>query len=251
MAIEAMRGCGYRKVGGLYVVGEGIQASCDRLPYELKICPTCGGGVKFSRGWSWINWLKYAGVHAEEPLDHLVDIRQNCRCQPGCPVCNPYQHPQPYGLLWVGESNYTPENFTAEAMAMGVSKRIPCSGKLPTGPHQLKLGKTWILLAHIKAGGTRQEEVEDKDGNTFLKTVGIPGVFYAFRPTRLEYLIWEKEAAPEYIEDLEKRNITPVIIPDDDVDHNPETPNKVTDTQKSTLVLENRLAELRKKMGNR
>ena len=35
MAIEAPRGCGYRKVGGLYMCGGGIPIHCDRLPYEL------------------------------------------------------------------------------------------------------------------------------------------------------------------------------------------------------------------------
>jgi hypothetical protein len=47
MAIERKRGCGYRKVGGMYLVGdEGIWVPCDRLPIILDVCPACGGGIK-------------------------------------------------------------------------------------------------------------------------------------------------------------------------------------------------------------
>ena len=37
MAVEAARSCGYRKVGGLYLVGGGsIIRQCDRLPYKIE-----------------------------------------------------------------------------------------------------------------------------------------------------------------------------------------------------------------------
>lgn len=115
MSVEAIRGCGYRKVGGLYLCGEGHGMECDRLPYELKVCPTCGAGVKFSRGFTWLNWLKYAREH------HPMVI---CRCPAVCPVCHPEHNPQPYSLLWVGESFYTPEAFILEARQMGVSLQV-------------------------------------------------------------------------------------------------------------------------------
>jgi len=166
MAVEAVRGCGYRKVGGLYLCGEGLSMVCDRLPYELKVCPVCGSGVKFSRGFAWLNWLKYAGGH-EEPC-HDVGNK--------CPVCHPLTVDQPYGLLWVGESFYTPESFIQEVLQMGVSRRIAAI------PKNLKLGETWILFAHIRACGEKRDEAG--------KVEGIPGVFYAFRPQRLELLIW-------------------------------------------------------------
>lgn len=54
MAIEARRGCGYRKVGGIYLVGGGIGVPCDRLPYPLTVCPCCSQGVKQGRGWTWV-----------------------------------------------------------------------------------------------------------------------------------------------------------------------------------------------------
>ena len=54
MAVEAKRGCGYRKEGGLYLVGGGLSAPCDRMPYPLDRCKTCGGGIKFTRGHTWL-----------------------------------------------------------------------------------------------------------------------------------------------------------------------------------------------------
>lgn len=36
MAQESKRGCGYRKVGGTYLVGNYISVPCDRLPYPNK-----------------------------------------------------------------------------------------------------------------------------------------------------------------------------------------------------------------------
>jgi len=45
------------------------------------------------------------------------------------------------------------------------------------------------------------------------------GIFCAFIPKRVEKLIWKNQATPEELEKLEKRGITPVIIPDGDSDH--------------------------------
>jgi len=204
MAVEKMRGCGFRKVNGLYLCGEGASMNCDRLPYELEVCPVCGGGVKFTRGFTWLDWCKYAGVHKEK-----------CKCPGlGCPVCHPRSEPQPYGLLWIGEQFYTPEEFVIEALTMGVSRRIAAI------PRNFKLGTTWILYAHKKALGTRTLD----DG----KVEPVPGVFYASRPTRVDKLVWESEATEEVLTDLDKKGITPVIIPDGDVDHDSKTPLKMS-----------------------
>jgi hypothetical protein len=232
MAVEKARGCGYRKVGGLYLCGEGGSLACDRLPYELVTCPTCGAGVKFSRGFQWLNWSTYAGEHSV--------LNDGCRCGwiegigSICPACHPKDKPQPYGLLYVGEQFYTPQSFIEEALDMGVSRRIAAV------PRKLKLGETWVLFAHISACGTRQEK---QDGGT-MKTVGIPGIFYAFRPTRIEKLIWKSDAKPEYLEELQKAGIIPVIIPDGDVDHDPKTPLKLTDEDRVKAKSEQLLNEL-------
>jgi len=232
MAVEAIRGCGYRKVGGLYLCGEGAGMECDRLPYELKVCPVCGAGVKFSRGFTWLNWRRYVGTHHMQETEHLISLKAICTCNQICPVCWPRDKPQPYGLLWVGESFYTPEAFIKEALQMGVSRRIAAI------PRNLKLGETWVLFASIKACGERMDE----DG----KTSGVPGIFYAFRPQRLEFLIWESEATEEKLAELEKRHITPVVIPDGDVEHDPRTALKPKEGDEDTIFFDN----LRNKLDN-
>jgi len=200
---------------------------CDRLPYELEICPTCGAGVKFTRGFTWLDWDKYAGMHSFKNDD--------CKCFSVCSVCHPTEHAQPYGLLWVGEASYTPQTFIKEALTMGISRRIAAV------PRNLKLGETWVLFAHIKACGERKDE----DG----KVEGIPGVFHAFRPQSLELLIWQSDAKPEYLEDLAKRNITPIIIPDDDEDHHPDTKTKMTADDREDVNRLNTIAAIRNKIG--
>ncbi len=228
MAVEAMRGCGYRKVGGLYLCGGGNQGmDCDRLPYELEICPTCGSGVKFTRGWTWLNWSKYAGSHR--------DGEKRCKDLYGCPVCDPSDKQQPFGLLWVGEASYTPKTFIQEALTMGVSRRIAAV------PKNLKLGETWVLFAHKKLIRIHMEP----DGSN----EDVPGVFYAFRPTSLELLVWQSEAKPEYLEDLAKRNITPIIIPDGDEDHHPDTKAKITADDRDMVAQSNKITALRESIG--
>lgn len=55
VSYEQRRGCGFRKVGGTYLVAKGPSRSCCRLPFELDVCPACGTGVKPTRGWTWID----------------------------------------------------------------------------------------------------------------------------------------------------------------------------------------------------
>lgn len=230
MSVEAIRGCGYRKVGGLYLCGEGHGMECDRLPYELKVCPVCGSGVKFSRGFTWLNWLRYASAH-EGCREKFPTIASGpLHVNNPCPVCHPGIYAQPYGLLWVGESFYTPEAFIKEAIEMGVSRRIAAI------PKNLKLGETWVLFANIKACGERK----DNDG----KTVGIPGVFYAFRPQRLELLLWESEFTHDKAVELEKKHITPILIPDGDVEHDPRTALKPKEGEENTIFFDNLRIEL-------
>jgi len=45
------------------------------------------------------------------------------------------------------------------------------------------------------------------------------GIFCAFIPKRVEKLVWESELTDEKREQLEKRGITPVSIPDGDMDN--------------------------------
>jgi hypothetical protein len=82
MAIEASRGCGYRKVGGLYLVGSGLTVACDRLPLEITTCPVCDCGIKFTRAPTKINAAKLWGKH-------IISVMGGCSCKALCYVCQP------------------------------------------------------------------------------------------------------------------------------------------------------------------
>ena len=208
MAIEARRGCGYRKLGGLYLVGGGIGVPCDRLPIPLDICPCCGQGIKQSRGWTWVDVEKLVGG------SHRVwDNGDTVLCDEAekCPLCG---HPETFGktgLLWIGEQFYkTPGDFIAGGVSLGFSRRIR------TVPRGFKPGETYVLLAHPKA-------VEVRNVNALFPEAVEPdykpGIFYLWLPQRLEKIVAESARDTDEIGDLEKRGITPVFVPDDDADH--------------------------------
>ena len=108
----------------------------------------------------------------------------------------------PVGLIWVGEKFYpTPRAFLAEAKRMGISRRISA---VPKG---FMVGETWVLFAHRKV---------EFDGEL------APGIFYLARPERIEKIVTETQARdPEEMGKLRARGIVPVIVPDNDPDHNP------------------------------
>ena len=97
--------------------------------------------------------------------------------------------------MWVGEKHYkTPGHFLKEANSMGISKRIA------TVPRDFVVGETWIMLAHMKA-------VIDPHGKEEPK----PGIFRAFRPTAIEYVVTGKEAEAE-LDKMEERGFTLVDV---------------------------------------
>ena len=136
MATEARRGCGYRKIGGLYLVGSGLGVACDRLPIPLEICPCCGAGIRQTRGFTWVDIAQLVGG------DHVVDVqtdmtdfttgptqfvgeRKTCACREHCPLCHNVKAMGRGGLLWIGTQFYpTIEAFEAEARLLGISRRI-------------------------------------------------------------------------------------------------------------------------------
>jgi hypothetical protein len=133
MAVEAKRGCGYRKVGGLYLVDEGSGMPCCKMPLALNVCPCCGGGIKQARGWTWIDAGKMFG---------------GAKCEAALPIC-PAARPElmgRVGLIWIGESFYPrPVDFLNEAATMGISRRMSAV------PREYKAGETWVMFAHPKA----------------------------------------------------------------------------------------------------
>ena len=196
MAIEAKRGCGFRQVGGTYLVADGIWVSCDRLPFPIPpVCDCCGEGVRFPRAPWPINPVKLFGNHGED-----------CQDDPVCPVCFP-EDGRAF-LLGVGEKYYTMESFINEANRMGVSKKVPHI------PKDFEVGKSRFFLVYKK--GIETGEVDEKG-----RPVHQMAVFSSFIPQRIETLIWKSEATPKKLAELEKRGITAVVIPDGDEDHAP------------------------------
>lgn len=241
MACEAKRGCGFRQVGGLYLVCDGVGQPCDRLPFGLEVCPCCGQGIKPARGWTWIDPISlFEGDH---------DKNTECKCPAACPVCYPAEHFSimqgevfsrvAAGLLWIGEKFYpSPSDFVAEGAAQGISRRISA---LPRG---FQVGETWVFLAHRKCVPAKLESALD------AKDPWAPGIFLAVRPPRVERIVkeseyqhytetirrvWKEAASGSKYSDLvpeddqafwrlhrdAERGITLVPVPDNDPDHNP------------------------------
>lgn len=241
MSVEPRRGCGYRKIGGLYFVSSGRPVFCDRLPIPLDVCPTCGHGIKQTRGYTWIN------------VEALVGgLHPNCLDEFPCPLCMRPDEIGRAGLLWIGAKYYkTPREFCAESDALGVSRRISA---IPRG---FVVGKTWILLAHPNAivcslncercGQMMNRHTAKVIAEKTLTTAAIvepctpflrcglcghetpvdrPGVFRLWKPERIEKIVpesWKLDPTHfEELQDLADKGITPVFVPDDDPDHKPE-----------------------------
>ena len=219
MSVEQRRSCGYRKVGATYLIGVGVIADCDRLPYPLKGCPVTGrecpfgGGIKLSR----------AITRLENPAAAFGDHKNCTEKRDYCSMCKPSS--ELAFIMVVGEKYYsTPGDFLDEARTMGISKRIK---SLPRG---FKIGSTVVYLVHKAAimkidDSPKQAEmpVVNGDGQGRLidapKKKYSPGIFSAFIPKWVEKLVWESELTDELKEQLEKRGITPVPVPDGDEDH--------------------------------
>jgi hypothetical protein len=192
MAVEPKRGCGYRRVGGLYLVTFGVGRHCGKMPVKCEVCPTCNAGIKPTRGWTWIDPVPlFGGRECTTPTPDTCPL-EDWRLEDLGPL----------GLLWIGEKFYSrPRDFTAEAERLGISRRIPA---IPKG---FRVGETWVLFAHGK--------VQFADGLA-------PGLFYLTRPELIEKIVTQTQANDAAaMAKLAERGITPVIVPDIDPDHNP------------------------------
>jgi hypothetical protein len=160
----------------------------------MHVCPTCGTGVKQTRGWTWI-----------DPRPWLAGL---CKASRGaallCPASHPLNLGERVGLLWIGRQFYpTPGAFMHEAALQGVSRRITA---IPRG---FKIGEHWVFLAHPEAA-----TVNGGEGRK------VPGIFSIFKPTAFEKLITETQARDRALmDDLTERGIHAVVVPDDDRDH--------------------------------
>jgi len=223
MPIEAKRGCGYRHIGALYLVGSGMALPCDLLPLPITPCPTCHFTIPFTRGFLWIH-RDYLAYRSE---GHYYS-KEGCKCGQTCPICFPTKNIEDNAMLmWVGSRYYTPNEFVKEAQETGVSKRI---AEIPKG---LKLGETWCLLAHPKVpfqkiykegdtvpAGAYWASAYKKDPTLLSAEPEYkPAIFYAFVPRRIEMLIWKSEATAQRLEELKKKGITLITVPDNTKEH--------------------------------
>jgi hypothetical protein len=202
------RGCGYRKIGGLYLFFDASNVrGCYRLPFPLPgACPCCGEEIRQTRAPRKFNAQKVLG-NAE-----------GSGCSSNCPVCYP---PETAGLMWVGKEYYTPDEFRAEAYSLGISKRIP---NVPEG---LKPGDLFFF-AHPKAveswscekcpgveGGCSESPGPAHAGGCGANTEKVkyaPGIFLAARLTEIQKVVSEAQTRdPELLADLEAKGITPVV----------------------------------------
>jgi len=221
---EQKRGCGYRKIGGLYLVSDpGFQLECDGLPLELERCECCGFMPPFSRNLQRIhpayiiqaenklhkNLMAKQVVNfafENEPLESRSKSIKRCQCPPGCPICHPENQEIPsFGLMFVGKQSYTPQSFIKEAILQGVSKRIP------EIPSWLILGETWIFLAHTKTPKVSLENLKT-NGMHLKEPEYMSAIFYGFRAQRIEMPCWKGDLTNEELLKLEKKGITPILL---------------------------------------
>lgn len=196
---DRQRGCGWRKEGGLYLIAGGIGEPCGKLPLPLEKCPTCSHGIKFTRGWTWVNG---------DVLFSQVDCKTNNDSCLSCPLLTPNAQLEKCGLIWIGEAFYkTPADWLREAREQGISRR------LATVPNDFVVGETWVMVAHLKAIAEACKEPDVRqckicEGSCWHYT---PAVFQIFKPTAIEYVVKGDETEEE-LERLVKRGITPVRI---------------------------------------
>ncbi len=191
-------------------MGELLPEKCHRFPMPLEVCPTCKHGIKQTRGWAWVNpkgffdsdcdWRRFNEASCPEGSEEHCD---------DCPCCYPalFEGPE-QGLLWVGESFYsTPADFYKEAVELGVSRRINAvpRGYIP--------GEHHVFLAHPKATYCGPPDYREPR----------PGIFHLWRPERIEKVITQTMSEDhEFMNKLYLQGLTPFIVPDNDLDHNPK-----------------------------
>jgi hypothetical protein len=192
VARDHKRGCGWRKIGGIYLMSEDAPYGCARLPIPLEKCPCCGRGIVPARGFTWV---RADELLRASPACPLAETRQ-CR---SCPINQiTFGGIGQAGLIWIGEKYYpTVDHFVRESMNLGVSRRLAHL------PHDFKIGETYILLAHKRAivGPFKAGE----------RMTTKPGIFWIFRPSRAEIVVRGNEP-DEKIERLLKRGLIPVVI---------------------------------------
>lgn len=84
-------------------------------------------------------------------------------------------------------------------------------------PSWLKLGETWVFLAHIKTPNVSLAELKNS-GLQMKEAKTMKAIFYGFKPQRIEMPMWKGDLLDADIQKLEEKGITPVLL-----DKSPET----------------------------
>ena len=209
ISLEAQRGCGYRKPGAMYLVNDGPGEACGRIPFPLTVCSCCGEGFRPSRGYRWVD-----GQRILETAPACAYLPDNCR--EACAFRSGNEEAVGRAILiWVSADSYpTVGDFMKEAERMGVSRRIT-GDALPRG---LVIGETWIFLAHKEAiypGDIAAQYPQALDPQEIADLADASkrtaGVFHAFQPSRVEYVVTGEETDEE-IESMVARGISPVQV---------------------------------------
>jgi hypothetical protein len=241
MSVEARRGCGFREVKKLYLVGEYTPVFCDRLPLPIGECPYCHQGIHFVRSFTKLDALKMFGLHGDVCKDEHRP----------CFICDPTNKPS--YVMMVGENSYpTPQDFMVEAEAQGISKKIPFI------PKDMKLGETVLYLAHNKAcevpDNTPDKPSVLKEAESILeqtRMVDTPkvkkalGIFTAFIPQRVEMLFYESEITEKLKAKMAKRGISIISVTDGDPDHMPIKKRRIL--KRKERRMQRKLTNLNKK----
>jgi len=193
---------------------------CERLPVPLDCCSACGAGIKQTRS---IRWMK-----PEVLLNQAKACAFNPNHCPRCVVCQPVlleRNAQPkdkMALYWVGEQFYpTPQDWTIEAMKLGVSRRIASI------PKELVLGKSWVCVAHPKAVPVPKNVKKEGDLVEHEEIEMKPGIFHAFVPQAIELIVTPSMKEEKWVmEMVEKHGVRLVEVPEDDPDHAPKMAKK-------------------------
>lgn len=219
---ELERGCGWRKAGGVYLVCDGVSYACDGLPVEMVPCPCCEYEVGQARSMQPIR----SGYMAFLMRGHKCKEKDGFLC-PVCFYAKDYPKakeliaelpedsderkelekilPKNFYLMFVSKEFYTPESFMEEARLQGVSKRV-APNSLPKG---FKIGEDWVFLAH----GEVPFPKTDKSGQVLKDEKRFAtGIFYAFRPQRLEVVLYRGDVTDQQISDYEEAGYTVVLL---------------------------------------
>lgn len=208
--VDSVRGCGWRKAGGLYLRCDGVQTPCGKLPVPLAVCPCCSAGIKPARGWVWFDPRPFVNARPCSREDEAIKSGNPNPCVT-CPLAG--GAPERAGLLWVGEKFYaTPTEYMAEAKQQGISRRIN------RVPHGYKIGDR-VYLAHrigiadfdaakcdCQPTGPANIHTEDCAGH-----VHTPAIFTTFVPDRIEYVCKGDETEND-LDALVERGLTPVKV---------------------------------------